>query len=204
MVHTPAHSGLGGALSYSSDTPMPAGTLVRVPLGARELLGVVWDSSENNTATDITLRAISHALEGVEPMNLHWRQLVQFAAHYYQRSVGEVALAALPNQLRELSAEQWARRLKRKVKADVPSERLTQKVPEATPEQREVLAHIATQPGPFLLFGNTGSGKTEVYLRAACRSIVRTRDTPAACNMLATTLAVMGTRVDRGRRSWRA
>jgi len=171
MVHTPAHSGIGGALSYSSDTPMPAGTLVRVPLGARELLGVVWDPAENDT--DISRRPVSQALQGVEPLSPSWRQLVQFAAHYYQRSVGEVALAALPNQLRELSAAQWARRLQRKVKADTPSERTTQQVPEATPEQREVLAHIATQPGPFLLFGNTGSGKTEVYLRAAHEVLAR-------------------------------
>ena len=70
MVHTPAHSGIGGALSYSSDTPMPAGTLVRVPLGSRELLGVVWDPAENDT--DISLRPVSHALEGVEPLSPSW------------------------------------------------------------------------------------------------------------------------------------
>ncbi len=173
MVHTPAHSGLGGALTYSSDTFLPAGTLVRVPLGARELLGVVWDTPLPQSATDLTLRPVSHALEGVEPLSPSWRQLVQFAAHYYQRSVGEVALAALPNQLRELSAAQWARRLQRKAKADTPSERDAPQIPQATPEQSEVLAQIATQPGPFLLFGNTGSGKTEVYLRAAHEVLTR-------------------------------
>ena len=36
------------------------------------------------------------------------------------------------------------------------------------------------------------------------KSIVKTRVTPTACSMLATTLAVMGTRAERGRRSWRA
>jgi primosomal protein N' (replication factor Y) len=42
-----------------------------------------------------------------------WRKLVQFTAAYYQRSLGEVALAALPPQLRDLSSVQLARRLKR-------------------------------------------------------------------------------------------
>ncbi|MGB3879681.1 MAG: primosomal protein N', partial [Diaphorobacter nitroreducens] len=43
-VSTPAHSGVGEPLSYASPRPLPAGTLVRVPLGAREVLGVVWDA----------------------------------------------------------------------------------------------------------------------------------------------------------------
>jgi primosomal protein N' (replication factor Y) len=53
-------------------------------------------------------------LEGIPPWQLTWRQLVTFAANYYQRSMGEVALAALPPQLRGLTALQLARRLRRK------------------------------------------------------------------------------------------
>ena len=44
VVPTPAHSSLSGPLSYRSEFPLAAGTLVRVPLGRREVLGVVWDS----------------------------------------------------------------------------------------------------------------------------------------------------------------
>ena len=36
--------------------------------------------------------------------NAAWRELVAFSSGYYQRSLGEVALAALPPQLRELDA----------------------------------------------------------------------------------------------------
>ena len=43
-VSTPAHSALGDLLSYACDRPLPPGTLVRVPLGRREVLGVVWDA----------------------------------------------------------------------------------------------------------------------------------------------------------------
>ena len=173
MVHTPAHSGIGGALTYESDTAHAPGTLVRVPLGSRELLGVVWDEAmpiaetDDSSATPMQLRAISSVLDGLTPLSTHWRQLVQFAAHYYQRSAGEVALAALPSQLRDLSTEQWARRLKRKPKAVAAYEGATQTIPTPTDEQAQVLADIAAHKGPFLLFGNTGSGKTEVYLRAA-------------------------------------
>ena len=170
MLHTPAHSGLVGALTYACDTLPPPGSLVRAPLGRRELLGVVWDHPmrvDDETAEPMQLRAISSTLHGIAPLSSNWRQLVQFAATYYQRSVGEVAVAALPSQLRDLSSEQWARRLKRKPKATIAYESAAPDIPAPTTEQTQVLADIDTHPGPFLLFGNTGSGKTEVYLRAA-------------------------------------
>ena len=181
IVHTPAHSGLVDVLSYASEEMLPTGTLVRVPLGKRELMGVVWDgthlddvttskdaSDKSTDKTELALRPIASVLGGLAPLNTHWCDLVRFAAHYYQRSVGEVALAALPNQLRELSAEQWTRRLTRKSKASDSHPSLEAlPVPASTPEQAQVLENIALHKGPFLLFGNTGSGKTEVYLRAA-------------------------------------
>ena len=181
IVHTPAHSGLVDVLSYASEEMLPTGTLVRVPLGKRELMGVVWDAThlddvttskdateKSTDKTELALRPIASVLGGLAPLNTHWCDLVRFAAHYYQRSVGEVALAALPNQLRELSAEQWTRRLTRKSKAADSHPALEAlPVPASTPEQAQVLENIALHKGPFLLFGNTGSGKTEVYLRAA-------------------------------------
>ena len=44
LVQTPAHASLGSVLSYEVSPPLPPGTLVRVPLGKREMLGVVWDA----------------------------------------------------------------------------------------------------------------------------------------------------------------
>jgi len=45
LVHTPAHAGLGPVLSYLSPQPLAPGTLVRVPLGKRETLGLVWQQT---------------------------------------------------------------------------------------------------------------------------------------------------------------
>ena len=167
MVHTPAHSGLGGALTYLSDHDIAPGSLVRVPLGQRELLGVVWDTlpSESDIPPE-NLKPVQHVLPDLPPLSEAWRKLVSFAAGYYQRSVGEVALAALPTQLRELSAVQWERRLKRKTKPSTAWSEVAA-IPTATPEQEAALQTLAQAGGPFLLFGSTGSGKTEVYLRAA-------------------------------------
>ncbi|MGV3681038.1 MAG: replication restart helicase PriA [Acidovorax sp.] len=165
-LQTPSHSGVGDLLSYTSAEPLPPGTLVRVPLGTREVLGVVWDPDEatGELPEGATMRAIAGVLAGVAPLDAPWRRLVGFAARYYQRALGEVALAALPPQLRDLGPEQLARRLRRPA---APAGDTGQAIATValTPEQEHARAQIAAEKGPFVLFGSTGSGKTEVYLR---------------------------------------
>ena len=41
VVATPAHSSVAGPLTYGSESALSPGQLVRVPLGRREVLGVV-------------------------------------------------------------------------------------------------------------------------------------------------------------------
>ena len=172
LVQTPAHSQLGSLLTYLSEQPLAAGTLVRVPFGKRETLGVVWPATNAETSAldPAKLRSIAGVLQGIVPLSAHWQQLVTFAARYYQRSEGEVALAALPPQLRDLSTAQLARRLQRKAAPDRTSGSASTSPIRAEPvaqtsEQQQVIAQFHGNPGPFLLFGATGSGKTEVYLQ---------------------------------------
>jgi primosomal protein N' (replication factor Y) (superfamily II helicase) len=169
-VQTPAHSQIGGLLSYRCPFDVLTGQLVRVPLGQREVLGVVWAISdtapENMPASAV--RDVTGLLAGLPPLDAAWRQLVQFSAQYYQRSLGEVALSALPPQLRDLSSEQLARRLKKQAQAAVIELRPGLALSD---EQTAVLAHMQSHSGPFLLFGSTGSGKTEVYLQAVERML---------------------------------
>ena len=68
-VQTPAHSAVGELLSYSSETALPPGQLVRVPLGKRELLGVVWDAPAVPDAIPegVELRPITAVLPGCVP-----------------------------------------------------------------------------------------------------------------------------------------
>ena len=172
LVATPAHSSITGPLSYRSELPLAPGTLVRVPFGRREVLGLVWDSEDppGDERLEMQDKSILGALEGIAPLPQKWRQLVTFSANYYQRGVGEVALAALPPQLRGLTAVQLARRLRRK-SADnnaAAPDAVTDvtKTVALSPEQAQALGQIAANPGPFLVYGATGSGKTEVYLQA--------------------------------------
>jgi primosomal protein N' (replication factor Y) len=169
VVATPAHSGVGGPLTYRSELPLAPGQLVRVPLGRREVLGVVWERlADSGGLAPAQAKAVLGALEGLTPLSPTWCKLVAFTAAYYQRSLGEVALAALPPQLRELSAVQLARRLKRP-SVDTSTAECLRELVDLSPEQTATLAQLEADPRPALLFGSTGSGKTEVYLRAAAR-----------------------------------
>ena len=172
-VSAPAHSQVGGLLTYVTELPVTVGQLVRVPFGNREVLGVVWGvhATAPDTQSTHTLRQVMGVLEAVAPLSEHWRQLVQFTAHYYQRSLGEVAMAALPPQLRDLTPVQLARRFKKTV---ATAEALTTALQSPWPlsaQQTEVLTQMNEALGPFLLHGATGSGKTEVYLQAVARCL---------------------------------
>ncbi|MDB5931218.1 MAG: primosomal protein, partial [Polaromonas sp.] len=177
VVAAPAHSAIGGPLTYRSDSPLVAGTLVRVPFGRREVLGVVWAVQEDSGGlAEDSIRSVAGALAGLAPLSSTWRRLVGFTAGYYQRSLGEVALAALPPQLRDLTSEQLARRLKRPV-ADTSRTPTTTELIALSAEQAIALAEFdaetAAKQRPALLFGATGSGKTEVYLRAAAKVLAQ-------------------------------
>ena len=182
-VEAPQHSGLTGALHYSSPQALPPGTLLRVPLGKRDLLGIVWHAAPpaagEADAPPPVLRPVGEVFTGLPPMAPAWLALVDFAASYYQRSVGELALAVLPPELRKLDAPGLAKRLTRllkKLDAAPPLPATLVDRPQLGPEQQAALAAFHTaftqagatpRPAPLLLHGVTGSGKTEVYLHAA-------------------------------------
>lgn len=180
IVATPAHAGVGHTLSYRSELLLTPGTLVRVPLGSREVLGVVWNCPPEmpEGLTEAKAKSVTGALEGLPPLNASWLKLTRFASQYYQRALGEVALAALPPQLRELDATQLARRLKKRAKlaaASCGNANDTGATPdqahELSQEQASALSALEAARTPVLLFGATGSGKTEVYLRATRRAL---------------------------------
>ena len=176
-VPTPAHSGLGEPLTYRAEAPLPPGSIVRVPLGAREVLGVVWgEAAAPEAALAAQVRPIAGSFDGLAPLGDDWRQLIAFTARYYQRALGEVALAALPPQLRTLSGTQLARRLKRQRDAALDAVAVAIENEALTADQERAVARIEQEAGPFLLFGTTGSGKTEVYMRAAARVLAAEPD----------------------------
>jgi len=177
-VETPRHSAVSGPLDYASEQRLPPGTLVRVPLGRREVPGLVWQRAEAGTFDTPAdrIKPIITALTAMPPLDARWRALAAFAAAYYQRGIGELALSVLPPELRKLNDIQLARRLKRLAPPPPAADTATPDRPTLSIDQaaaRDAIAHHqqaarnGARPKPMLLHGVTGSGKTEVYLRAA-------------------------------------
>jgi primosomal protein N' (replication factor Y) (superfamily II helicase) len=171
-VEAPQHSGLTGPLDYASECPLTPGTLVQVPLATRQVPGIVW-GGDAETSFEAEARPVGAVMSCLPPLSEGWRQLVNFTAAYYQRSIGEVALSVLPTELRKLDNAALLRRIEKLRKtgpASPGSAAIERPLPSA--EQAAVLNDLGAlsatgQPAVALLHGATGSGKTEVYLRAA-------------------------------------
>lgn len=167
-VDTPQHAGLAATLDYCSEQALAPGSLVRVPLGRRLVPGIVWERGQGPVAQGLEVRPVAQVLDAMPPLTRPWRELCAFAAAYYQRSLGELALAVLPPELRRLDAVQLARRVARLGSAIRPAAPEAPVPPALTPDQQAALAAWRDwPPGPCLVHGVTGSGKTEVYLQAA-------------------------------------
>jgi primosomal protein N' (replication factor Y) len=184
-IDAPQYAGMSSLLTYESEHALAPGTLVRVPLGKRETTGLVWDGNVElappaEGEAPIALRSVIEAMDALPPLPADWRALVEFTARYYQRSLGEVALAVLPPELRKLDNTGLAKRVKKKRDHLLPGGAEAVARPEPTPEQAGALQTLAAwavepAPPPTLLYGVTGSGKTEVYLRLAEQALAAGR-----------------------------
>ena len=150
----------------------PVGALVVVPFGRSRKVGVVVERPARSAVATGRLKPIESVVDDVAPLAQRDLALLRFCASYYQRGLGEVVAASLPPRLRQ-----------------VRRRRLEPRAMEATAEDRGApLALTADQASalaaclegldrfhPILLYGVTGSGKTEVYLRLIEEVLARGR-----------------------------
>jgi primosomal protein N' (replication factor Y) len=153
------------------------GQLAIVSFGRREVAGLIVGLAEHSDVPADKLKDVIAVRSQLAPLSAQWRALCSFAADYYQRPLGEVALPGLPKNLRALKSTALDRAVKKldKLAAGHGHDGNPVNTPQLKPEQQEAVDSIAAAQGfaPLLLYGVTGSGKTEVYLQAAARILAR-------------------------------
>jgi primosomal protein N' (replication factor Y) len=154
------------------------GQLALVPFGRREVVGLIVAVDVDTEVPDGKLKDVLAIRCQLAPLSPQWQALCAFAADYYQRPLGEVALPGLPKNLRVLKTTMLDRALKKLAKAGVAHDATPAALPVLNAAQQHAADVIAASQGfaPYLLYGITGSGKTEVYLQAAANILARNDD----------------------------
>lgn len=147
------------------------GQLVLVPFGRREVMGLIVAVSEQTDVASEKLKDVVALRSQLAPLSTTWLALCGFAADYYQRPLGEVAIPGLPKNLRAAKSISLDRALKKLAKTVTGHDAAPADMPVLSAAQQHAADAIADARGfaPTLLYGVTGSGKTEVYLQAAAK-----------------------------------
>jgi primosomal protein N' (replication factor Y) (superfamily II helicase) len=147
------------------------GSMLVVPFGRREVLGVVVGLAERSEVAEEKLLSPLRALdEGPPTLPGELVELAEWIAAEYCSTISRaLGLVLPPGATRRLSGRK-RRAVTRCVHLPVGAR--SPEPPELTDEQRDVLepitaALMARTAARRLLHGVTGSGKTEIYLRAA-------------------------------------
>lgn len=158
-------------------TPGDVGRRVRVPFGRRPRIGVITAVLEAGELPPDQLKPVEEILrDDLPPLPPEWFRLTEFCSAYYHAPLGEVMLAALPVGLRRVAPPK-ARGARGKAKAAVsaPQPQLTEGQQAAVDAVLAAGIGDASRFAPFLLYGITGSGKTEVYLRLVAAALAAGR-----------------------------
>jgi primosomal protein N' (replication factor Y) len=186
------------------------GSMLVVPFGRREVLGVVMGLSERSEVAEEKLLAPLRALDGDPPaLPADLVALAEWIAVQYCSTVARALRLVLPPGATGKGPGGLGVR-KRRVRAvsrpkHEPIGALHTRPPRLTDDQRRVLAVIEQElttvadptagcagPRQLLLHGITGSGKTEVYLRAAASALKRGRGAIVLVPEIALTPQIVG------------
>ncbi len=174
---------LDGALTYSvpetADVP-EMGMRVQVPVGRRQMIGVCTGPGKPAHDDSFKIRSIVRSIDRFPIVPASLLEFLQWISKYYFYPIGQVISEALPPGFLSARSSGISRILDKGT--DRGRSRYQQDKWDSsssftlTPEQKDALAFLESsiqrqEYQPVLLHGVTGSGKTEVYLRAAARCL---------------------------------
>jgi len=149
-------------LTYSSEDALNRGQLVVVPLQRQTVVGLV---SDKTTKPAFKTKPIVSWLEYCLPITS--LQLLTWLGEYYPAPIGAITNLFIPTNITLVP------RKESKVSVSAPVEIIN--LPSLTDEQKRTLLSIDGFPKDqsILLHGDTGTGKTRIYLELASRQLAR-------------------------------
>jgi primosomal protein N' (replication factor Y) len=174
-LDTPLNSVFDYGWPHEEGTTPRVGQLALVSFGRREAVGLIVAVVQETEVPPDKLKNAIAVRDQLSPLSPQWLALATFAADYYQRPLGEVALPGLPKNLRVSTTVALDRALKKMAKLAPPGDPSPTGMPPLNASQQEAADAIGGAVGftPLLLYGVTGSGKTEVYLQACAQVLQR-------------------------------
>lgn len=146
--------------NYPIENLVP-GIRLRVPFGKREVIGILLSIRGSTNVPLNKLRPVLEILDTEPILPPGLLELAQWASGYYHEPLGEVVLGALPTLLRKGRATD-------KIKLGDLKQVERRSPLQLNPAQKIAVDRVCGAFGQFetfLLYGVTGSGKTEVYLQ---------------------------------------
>lgn len=140
-------------LTYSSSEPLPAGSIVIAPLRSQRVLGVVLGKA---LKPHFAVKEVLH-VPTLPPLPRQLIKLMVWMQTYYPSPYGIITQQFLPKSLPTKPIKDLFGIGQSAQRAELPP---------LTVEQTDVLSQVAA-PGTYLLHGDTGSGKTRVYIELA-------------------------------------
>lgn len=152
-------------LTYSYDGVLKPLTLVAVPLQNKTAIGIVDSITDK---PKFAVRPIQAVIDDQQlPESL--MELTRWLKSYYPASYGSILLSCLPSSLLKKPKSI-------KVQDDTIKVKSLSKLPPLTGQQQDAITTISSNPiSSFLLHGETGSGKTRVYVEIAKKSFKKNR-----------------------------
>ncbi len=136
--------------------PARPGVRVRAPFGRRTLTGAVVSVGAEAAAGPYEIRPVDRVVDAKPIFGERELDLARWMSRFYLCSLGEALFTMLPGGRRESES------------SGVDVEPAGRPELELTEHQRRAIERIlAGGEGAFYLYGVTGSGKTEVFLRVA-------------------------------------
>ena len=142
-------------VTYHSNKKIQSGQIVEIPVGKKNIIGIVWKKVEKPTFD--TKEIIRYY---PTPLPKHLLEASRWISEYYQTSLGKVIGAILPKGIFK------NRRNNLITKSYISKNSRTNFV--YTNSQKDAIKKIdAINSGSIILHGITGSGKSEVYINQA-------------------------------------